>query len=167
MKRCTKCRRLLSLDCFHKNKTRKSGLAEQCRNCCSRRQREYHIREKKRINQQNREYTLKLKVEVLGHYAGGPPKCACCGDSHVEFLGIDHVDGGGVKHRKKIGVSGGPSFYRWLRKNNYPSGYRVLCQNCNSAFGLFGYCPHESNKNLKRRSLNNDYKESFKEKSRS
>jgi hypothetical protein len=22
-------------------------------------------------------------------------------------------------------------------------GYRVLCQNCNAARGLYGYCPHQ------------------------
>jgi hypothetical protein len=33
--------------------------------------------------------------------------------------------------------------YVWLRDNGWPEGYRVLCHNCNSARGLYGYCPHE------------------------
>lgn len=81
----------------------------------------------------------KCKSEVLEHYGG---KCACCGESHVEFLAIDHIDGGGNEHRKKLGKSG-TTFYFWLRKQGFPDGYRVLCHNCNQSRGYFGYCPHE------------------------
>jgi hypothetical protein len=30
-----------------------------------------------------------------------------------------------------------------LRQNSYPTGYRVLCHNCNFALGHYGYCPHK------------------------
>jgi hypothetical protein len=49
--------------------------------------------------------------------------------------------GGGTKQRRRLQL-GGRAFYRWLKNNGYPSGYRVLCMNCNSALGLRGYCPH-------------------------
>jgi len=26
----------------------------------------------------------------------------------------------------------------------YPTGFRVLCHNCNQAIGLYGYCPHKT-----------------------
>jgi hypothetical protein len=32
--------------------------------------------------------------------------------------------------------------YLWLKRNNYPTGFRVLCHNCNLAIGFYGYCPH-------------------------
>ncbi|MBA7602023.1 hypothetical protein ES703_09108 [subsurface metagenome] len=32
--------------------------------------------------------------------------------------------------------------YEYLKSNNYPLGYRVLCMNCNFAIGVYGYCPH-------------------------
>lgn len=73
--------------------------------------------------------------------------CACCGAKQVEFLTIDHIHGGGAKHRRSLGggsLSGGASkLYSWLRRNGFPEGYRVLCQNCNFSRGVFGYCPHE------------------------
>jgi hypothetical protein len=83
----------------------------------------------------------KLKETVLSHYSGGIPKCACCGEQNMAFLSIDHVEGGGNKQMCELKRRGN-GFYRWLRNNGYPSGYRVLCMNCNSTLGLRGYCPH-------------------------
>lgn len=84
--------------------------------------------------------SILLKLEVLAHY--GNQMCACCGLTDWEFLTIDHINGGGTKHRKELG-KGGINFYKWLRANSYPSGYRVLCFNCNCTRGMYGYCPHE------------------------
>ena len=84
-----------------------------------------------------------LKSKIISHYSNGENKCSCCGDEHIEFLQIDHANGGGEVHRKQIKRSAGEAFYTWLIKNNYPDGYRVLCSNCNQSFGLYGYCPHQ------------------------
>jgi hypothetical protein len=78
---------------------------------------------------------------VLEHYSGGDPKCSCCGESTYEFLCIDHINGGGNKHRREIGYPY-KSFYQWLINNGLPIGFRVLCQNCNFSLGHYGYCPH-------------------------
>ncbi|MDP2754423.1 MAG: hypothetical protein Q8P40_08545 [Nitrospirota bacterium] len=83
----------------------------------------------------------KVKIEVLSRYSNGTPRCSCCGESHEEFLSIDHINGDGAKHRRIIG-RGGVKLYRWLKKNEFPEGYRVLCMNCNWAIGIHGYCPH-------------------------
>lgn len=92
------------------------------------------------------------KLLVLHHYSNGKMICACCGIGYVEFLTIDHINGGGAAHRRTIGngklANGGGAFYTWLRKNGYPEGYRVLCQNCNFSRGIFGYCPHETRNDL-------------------
>jgi hypothetical protein len=32
----------------------------------------------------------------------------------------------------------------YLRTHGYPSGFRVLCHNCNFSFGHYGYCPHQA-----------------------
>ena len=82
------------------------------------------------------------RYEVFSHYSNGEPQCSCCGEKRLEFLSIDHVNGGGCEHRKTIG-GGGLRTYSWLKKNNYPKGFRVLCHNCNQSIGSFGYCPHE------------------------
>ena len=88
----------------------------------------------------------KLRLEVLIHYGGSPPKCACCGEIIIEFLGIDHVHGGGNKHRKQ--TVRGAGFYLWLKKNGFPKGYQVLCHDCNLSKGFYGYCPHQKEGNI-------------------
>lgn len=86
----------------------------------------------------------RLKLEVLNAYGG--PQCAClkCPErsSNLAFLSIDHIGGGGTKHRKSIG-GGSSDMYYWLKKNNFPSGYRVLCHTCNQGRQINGgECPH-------------------------
>lgn len=87
-------------------------------------------------------YTRRIKLEVIAHYGG---KCACCGEARQEFLAVDHIDGGGRRHTKKLGKRGS-QFHKWLKAQGYPEGYRVLCHNCNMALGHFGYCPHQKSK---------------------
>ena len=87
----------------------------------------------------------KLKLEVFNGYGG--PICACCGEKHIEFLSIDHVHGGGTKHRESLGKTT-TMLYRWLKRNNYPAGFQVLCHNCNQAKGLYGYCPHDHEREI-------------------
>lgn len=84
----------------------------------------------------------KLKIEVLNAYGG--IRCVCCGEDAIEFLSIDHTEGNGKKHMRAIGCRGGSNFYHWLKRNHYPSGFQVLCLNCNFAKGHFGHCPHEN-----------------------
>lgn len=96
-----------------------------------------------------RGYFYRLRLEVLSHYCGGKaPSCSCCGENHYEFMAIDHVNGGGNKHRKEIEKQKGSriNMYRWLKANNFPEGYRILCHNCNQARGFYGACPHEMKK---------------------
>ena len=79
-----------------------------------------------------------LREEVISYYGG---KCQCCGESNYEFLAIDHIKGGGKKHLASLP---NPRIATWLRKNNYPKGFRVLCHNCNSSLGFYKYCPHKN-----------------------
>ncbi len=99
---------------------------------------------------QNRKRNIKLrretKLKVIDHYSQGKKWCGCCGENHIEFLTIDHIFGGGGKHRKEIAPQAGLSFYRWLIKNKYPDGFRVLCMNCNFSLGKYRYCPHQKSK---------------------
>ena len=86
----------------------------------------------------------KRKLAVLAGYGG---KCECCGESESMFLAIDHIEGGGRQHLKSLGVGGGV-FYKWLRKNKFPPGFRVLCHNCNMGRHLNGgICPHKLQEN--------------------
>jgi len=66
-------------------------------------------------------------------------KCNCCGESRVEFLSTDHIDG---LKKNEIRISG-RAFYVRLIHEHFPPGYQILCFNCNLSKGFFGYCPHE------------------------
>ncbi len=49
---------------------------------------------------------------------------------HISRLKIDHINGGGNRQREETGMRG-VNFYRSLRRDGWPVGYRVLCRNCN------------------------------------
>lgn len=90
----------------------------------------------------NRDSVLRLRDLVFVAYGG--PVCSCCGEDIVEFLTIDHIENDGASHRRKIGQT---SLYRWLKKNHFPSGYQVLCMNCNWGKHICGgICPHKLEK---------------------
>jgi hypothetical protein len=107
---------------------------------------------RKYMREYMREARRKRRLEALIHYGGNPPTCACCGEKALEFMTIDHINGGGSRHRRELGIaariggeskgSGADTFWWWLKRNNYPSGFRVLCMNCNFSLGHRGYCPH-------------------------
>ena len=85
-----------------------------------------------------------LRLEVLQHYSSSStPYCACCRTPVLEFLALDHIEGGGTRHRRSFKSNSSVSVYSWVKKNGFPSGFRVLCHNCNQAFGAYGYCPHQ------------------------
>jgi hypothetical protein len=125
MKHCRKCREPFD------------GL--RCKPCFAAYHKGWYASKRAEVLEQCRQRHHRFKMEVLGHYGGA---CACCGESQHEFLSIDHINGGGGKHRAEINRRG-VNFYRWLKQNDYPEGYRVLCHNCNQARGYLGYCPHE------------------------
>ena len=70
-----------------------------------------------------------LRRRILEHYSEGTMKCLKCGFSDIRALCIDHVNGGGNRHRKEVGDG---RLYRWLEKNGFPDGFQVLCHNCNA-----------------------------------
>ena len=77
-----------------------------------------------------RKVTAAIKAKVLTHYGNGKLACVRCGESRMACLSIDHVNGSGFKHRRKLGIGSGKPFYLWLKKNDYPIGYQTLCMNC-------------------------------------
>jgi hypothetical protein len=83
---------------------------------------------KERESQWRKDYTHEERLAALARYGG---KCAICGETEEKFLGIDHIDGGGNIHRKSIHCR----IEGWLKRNNYPDGFQVLCHNCNQAKG--------------------------------
>lgn len=95
---------------------------------------------RKARNESARNWYATLRAQVIEAYGG---QCACCGESEERFLTIDHVDGGGEKHRREVGGSAG--LYSWLRKQGFPAqGFQLLCFNCNQVKAIYGQCPHQS-----------------------
>jgi len=91
----------------------------------------------KRNREYCKNYDIKCKKLVFEHYG---KKCSCCGESIQEFLTIDHINGGGTKHREKIGRK----INRWLVSNEFPKGFQTLCFNCNWGKHINGgICPHK------------------------
>lgn len=150
---CTKCGVNKPLSGFRKNAAYRDGYTRQCIECIGvRRVERYHAnpdaeREKAdkwaaanrdRINERARS----RRLAALVAYSGPDPFCSCCGETVLQFLALDHIDGGGYKQRKELGGGG---FYSWLSRNGFPPGFRVLCHNCNMARQFNGgTCPHDS-----------------------
>lgn len=105
----------------------------------------YYHNNKEKQRLKNKKYRERIKRECIEHYGGTPPKCACCGEDEYEFLTIDHIFNDGTAERKKF-TNGGHHNYRFIKNNNFPERYQILCYNCNCARGKRnndGICPHK------------------------
>lgn len=75
----------------------------------------------------NKERKLEIYI-LLGN------KCNICGFDDERALQIDHINGGGAKERKEVGVG---NYHLWLYKkmlkdkNSFQKEYQILCANCN------------------------------------
>jgi len=80
-----------------------------------------------------------LKLAVIKGYGGA---CTCCGETNPIFLTIDHVNGDGAQDRRK-GLKAGKLAVKLIQQG-FPSGYQILCWNCNLGRQLNGgVCPHQ------------------------
>ena len=88
-----------------------------------------------------------FKYEAMMYYtlrynpSATKPQCNCPGhvETCIELLAIDHKK---KRTKKEKGLTG-KSFYKYLKENNYPEGYQVLCFSCNFVKELYnGKCPH-------------------------
>ncbi len=136
---CRKCGTEKPIEEFYRHPTGPAGRLLRCKKCVNTldvarkmgKSRHLHVENLRRFNRRNRE-------KALAAYGG---KCACCGEGRYEFLHIYHIGGGGSKHRRETGAA---KIVEWLKSQNYPPGFRVLCANCNLSLGKYGYCPHNT-----------------------
>lgn len=97
------------------------------RKCCECRaayNRDYYLSKRSEIREQQAMAYAALRSKCLAMYGG---VCRRCAESHQSMLAIDHTEGGGNMHRKAIRSL----MVWWLKNNNFPSGYQILCHNCN------------------------------------
>lgn len=160
MKKCDICKDFKDLDSFCKNSRNKSGLHTTCKVCKKRLDQEYqqknfqkikekkhayYLKNKKRIVAKTTAFILKnpdkrsqygaaarlnYKIQAFQAYSDGVIKCVNCEKSDLELLTLDHISGGGNKHRQANKIGAGGDTYRFLKKNAYPPGFQVLCWNC-------------------------------------
>lgn len=117
-------------------------------------QKKWRAKHPERVKEKTKEMRDNRKFEVFAIYSDGQPKCACCGENHIEFLTIDHINNDGAKHRREIfgkhNRLGGYAFYAWIKKNNLPEDLQVLCMNCQTGRKLNnGICPHKTQNSKK------------------
>lgn len=161
---CSKCKKEYPIDKFYHNHSKKLGIRNECVLCSKKDNdkryyekykndpeykagrkayaHEWHLRNAIKRHQEMSDNAKRQRLLCIEHYGG---KCDCCGEKRYEFLAIDHINGGGGKHRKQIGNH----TVAWLVRNNFPDGFRILCHNCNQSLGHYGYCPHKKPQKIK------------------
>ena len=118
---------------------RAAGVCQRCRGEKERKDRQSCNKclEWRRVYN-NRIYAQEKReaYEAYGGYV-----CNCCGEVEPVFLTIDHMQNNGSYMRRIHGIR----IDRWLKKNNYPEGFQILCWNCNSGrYHNGGICPHQA-----------------------
>lgn len=160
MKVCSKCGLTLELKHFYSSNSHSSGKRNDCKmcvgayikavkakvvasgkcatccrendgcfKCCS------HCRAKSQLAA--KAFLAREKDITFMRYGGY--RCACCGETERVFLSIDHINNDGGSDRRKSKIR---NICQLLKQRGYPSGYQVLCFNCNWAKS-HGGCPHQ------------------------
>lgn len=131
-KPCTGCGRDKPLSEFHRWGGDRPGRRSQCKECTNGGNRQRYQRTRGRVNERNNQRYRESKLAAFEAYGGAV--CARCGEDHLDVLTIDHIGGWGAGHRRAEGIGSGSSFYRFLKRLNYPPlPLRVLCFDCNLA----------------------------------
>lgn len=89
----------------------------------------YHSKEDViRRNEYSRNRAREVRLEVLIAYGS---KCIQCEEDRLPCLEIDHINNDGAQHRRDMKINGGSnSLTQWLKRNNFPKGFQILCGNC-------------------------------------
>jgi hypothetical protein len=99
----------------------------------------YNAANRQEIRSKAKTARVELRLAVIAAYGG---KCNChgCHVHHAELLTVDHVNGDGGEHRKRVGRST-RDYYREIVKQGFPPTYQLLCGSCNLAKGARKACP--------------------------
>lgn len=155
---CRVCRKNYAIALYHKKRAALDAQSlEQLRGTVNRRQNQRRaeklanmtpdeaIKYRQAVNAGNLKRRNEVRDAVYKAYGGY--RCACCGETERAFLSIDHVNNDGSVHRRQNNLKTGEQMYRWLIRNKFPSGFQILCMNCNwGKRSNNGVCPHVSGK---------------------
>ncbi len=158
-KQCARCKEIKERDQFNKDNQASNGIRSNCRQCEVFIRKEQYLKNRvKRIadskkwrsanKQKANDYLLswrnKNKQAFLDKYGN---KCVCCGETEYIFLTLDHINGGGNKHRKELKLNA-TRMYQYAVKNYNPKQFQILCMNCQYGTRFGKICPHQSRKQL-------------------
>ncbi len=121
---------------FHVWRGKRNSQCKECRN------RTWSTKNKEENWAKQTRWYKRLRYDVLSYYSNGIPMCACCSEETFCFLSLDHIHEDGATHRRNL-KGKTCKIYSWVRLNNYPPGFQVLCHNCNIAKHHLGVCPHQ------------------------
>lgn len=160
MKQCIDCDRVLPLEEFYRRTGRDGGYTRgrksRCIPCERARALQWERENMPQVLQRNREYLSRLRWTALVRYSKSEePTCACCGETELVFLAIDHIDNNGAEHRRSLSPDAPRSVHviRELARQGWPEGFQVLCSNCNWAKHVLGACPHSGGEARERADL--------------
>lgn len=135
---CNKCKIRKPIEQYN-DQSRNNGLKRlYCKKCQYQNQQRWRSINLDYYNKGIREKRRRFRIEMVNAYGG---KCVCCGETEIQFLSLDHINGGGEAERKKFfGPSG---VLAYLKSRGWPTDkYQILCHNCNMSKGFYGECPH-------------------------
>lgn len=141
-KRCPKCETEKPLDKFG------NSYCKSCQNTYNREYRRNISKEKekwyRRTEDTQGQYKRRiyrkdiLRQEMILAYGGA---CSCCGENDMHFLTLEHLEGGGNKHRREFKKAS--RTWQDLKNRSWPSGHTILCWNCQMGKTHYGVCPHK------------------------
>lgn len=132
-RKCRRCHATKPLTEFALSKTSRGGRRWQCNDCRrngqAKCQQRYRAKNRNSENMKNAVRHQQIKDYAFAAYGGYC--CVWCGCTEKENLQIDHLNNDGKAHRKSLSDTDRKLFFRYLKKAGYPSGYQVLCRQCN------------------------------------
>ena len=119
-KRCSKCGRILPIDNFSKDKTKKDGLRSNCKECCSK----YQQTNRQYLNQYQREYNKEYYKQFKGYYLyiilDKQGNVAYVGETTNYYKRLNnHLYGGVNNATKELFKSGNWSYIKYLDVSNF------------------------------------------------
>jgi hypothetical protein len=151
--KCSTCKKEKSTSEFGVDNWSPRGYNYRCKSCISEWKKRPEVKEKN--NRREAQYRAQGKNKLARRIRrmqaiiklGG--KCECCGETQIEFLAFDHINGLRGRGIKRNGGDAADSLALRINKMESPEKeFRILCHNCNSAHGFYGYCPHKTKKDF-------------------
>jgi len=127
MKKCTACKKEKELKLFNKNKCKKDGYSNICRECSNERSKQYYNENKehhkKVIYKRNVKIRNENRKKLFDFYLTHP--CVGCGETDPVVLELDHKDGVDKKSDVSRLVNG-----TWVIMQKEIEKCDVRCANC-------------------------------------